>query len=78
MPIGALIGFLISNGPNLIKAGMDIAGATADLIAIIRGKPDGSQMTRDEFNAFIDKHVPTEARIQVHIDAALRDLEPPP
>jgi hypothetical protein len=76
MSFSAILTFLISNGPNLIRAGMDIGTAVGDLIRIIRGKPDGADMTADEFNAFVDKHLKSASdKIEAHVAAALKELE---
>lgn len=52
-----LITFLISNAPTIIAAGKDVSKLVSEVIDLITGanKSGRKDITRDEFNAFVDK-----------------------
>lgn len=69
----ALLGFVFNNSDALIAAGKSVAGLISEVIGMITGasKAGRTDLTRDEFNAFVDKALGNSA----DLDKIIADLK---
>lgn len=72
MPVlSGLIAFLISNGPTLLSTGMSVAGLVSDVMGLIN---KGGDISKDEFNAFVDKCLGKDTDLDAIIAQAKAEL----
>lgn len=74
MSVGALLAFLISNGPSLIAAGAQVAELVNEFMSQFAHRGTSGTVTREEFDAFVDKCLGDKAEIQAIVDAARKEI----
>lgn len=73
MTVGAILAFLIANGPSLITAGSSLASIVTEFFSHFGGRGEDDAVTEAEFNAFVDKCLGSRDEIQALIDKAKQD-----
>ncbi len=74
MSVGAILAFLIANGPTLITAGSSVASIVSAFFEDFGGKGKDDPVTEAEFNAFVDRCLGDRAKIEALIAAARAEM----
>ena len=74
MTVGAILAFLISNGPSLIGAGTTLASIVTQFFSDFGGKGKDDPVTQAEFDAFVDKCLGTREEVLALVEKAKRDV----
>lgn len=72
MTFPAIIAWLMTNGGTIIAAGVDLAAIGRQLWTLFHGT--NGTITKEAFNAFIDKALGDKAELLAIIDAAKAEL----
>lgn len=72
--IGGILGWLIANGPTLIAAGTGIADVVSSFFKLFGGKAKDTQVTRAEFDAFVNECLGDDGKRLAIIAVAQGDL----
>ena len=74
MTVGTILAFLISNGPSIISAGVEVASIVTAFFDQFQGRDEDDPLTEDEFNAFIDRALGNRAELETLIAQARAEM----
>jgi hypothetical protein len=74
MTPGAILAFLISNGPSIIGAGIQVSAIVSEFFSRFGGKGKDEAVTPAEFDAFVSKFLGNREEILALVEKAKQEL----